>query len=216
MKGFGSGGGGGKKANRSLIWLAWLLSTAGFGVLLGGIASAQKVTVAVWIELAASSSHRQRIAQLLAQRRAAPAPLRHTAVHAAQHTSLHPPSPRQACGGNPVFNSANVSAGLAVVGLEQCRTDAPGCHCRRAHSARPHTHASQRRAPHRTLPGWPFLPPAGAQVGYLAPVSCDHFLQYAWWVSRRSRLGAHTPDPDAARAGHLCSLLCAALAWPAS
>ena len=44
----GTGGGGdgsAPMANRGLIWAAWLLSTAGFGILLGGVASMQQVSV---------------------------------------------------------------------------------------------------------------------------------------------------------------------------
>ena len=37
------GGGDGSAPNRGLIWGAWLLSTAGFGILLGGVASMQQV-----------------------------------------------------------------------------------------------------------------------------------------------------------------------------
>ena len=37
------GGGNGSAPNRGLIWGAWLLSTAGFGILLGGVASMQQV-----------------------------------------------------------------------------------------------------------------------------------------------------------------------------
>lgn len=43
MGGTGTGGTTGKTGNRALIWLAWLLSTAGFGILLGGVASLQQV-----------------------------------------------------------------------------------------------------------------------------------------------------------------------------
>ena len=47
--GFRSGGERGEptKTHKSLIWLGWLLQTAGFGILLGGVASMQNVS-ACW------------------------------------------------------------------------------------------------------------------------------------------------------------------------
>lgn len=44
MMGKGSGRVGSRfTGNKGLIWGAWLLSTAGFGILLGGVASLQSV-----------------------------------------------------------------------------------------------------------------------------------------------------------------------------